>query len=118
VSLTLDQNLITFPDSRPGKLSRFHKQIRSSVDVKLSLPGQDGSVEVTGNLLFFLTRGDSAAIPPELVSRGVGPDSTRWWLDGMEDETLGGVGVLYMPRPSKRITLRGLLEYFHSLVAH
>jgi hypothetical protein len=50
------------------------------------------SVEVTGNALFFLTRGDSAQIPPELIARGLRPDSTRWWMDRMEDETLAGQG--------------------------
>jgi len=118
VSFIVDQNLMPFPDSRVGKNPAFHKQVRSSVHVSVRLKAPDGSVDITGNLLFFLTRGDSAAIPQELIDRGVKPDSTRWWLDRMEDETLAGVGVVYMPRPSKHITFRGLLEYFHSLVTH
>ena len=59
----------------------------------------DGNtVEVTGNALFFLTRGDSAAIPQDLIARGLKPaagDTTssqalRWWIDRWEDETLAG----------------------------
>lgn len=117
VSFAVDQNLVPFPDSRVGKNPAFHKQVRSSVNVSVRFKAPDGNVEITGNLLFFLTRGDSAAIPQQLIDRGLKPDSTRWWLDRMEDETLGSVGVVYMPRPSKHITFRGLLEYFHSLVA-
>jgi hypothetical protein len=48
----------------------------------------------------------------------VKPDSTQWWLDRMEDETLAGAGVSYPARPSRNNTFGGLLEYFHSLVAH
>jgi len=105
----IDEKLLPFPDSRPGKNPRFHKQIRTNVLGRL--------VEINGDLLFFLTRGDSAAIPPELVSRGVRPDSTRWWLDRLEVERLGG-GVSYATQASKQNTFGGLLETFHSRVAH
>ena len=118
VSFIVDQNLMPFPDSRVGKNPAFHKQVRSSVHVSVRLKAPDGSVDITGNLLFFLTRGDSAAIPQELIDRGVKPDSTRWWLDRMEDETLAGAGVSYAAQPSKRNTFAALLEYFRSLVAH
>ena len=64
ITLLFDQNLVPFPDSRPGK-----------------------------NALFFITRGDSAAIPAELKSRGFAPDSLRWWIDRWEDETLGDGAV-------------------------
>ena len=118
VSFIVDQNLMPFPDSRVGKNPAFHKQVRSWVHVSVRFKAPDGSVDITGNLLFFLTRGDSAAIPQELIDRGVKPDPTRWWLDRMEDETLAGAGVSYAAQPSKRNTFAALLEYFHSLVAH
>jgi hypothetical protein len=117
VSFTIDRFLLALPDTRPGKNPIFHKQVRSSVDVEVLFPSSGGSVEVTGNLLFFLTRGDSAAIPTQLKNRGVKPDSTRWWLDRLEDETLGD-GVFPAPAPTKSITFAALLEYFHSLVSH
>jgi hypothetical protein len=118
VSFAVDQNLVPFPDSRPGKVSKFHKQVRTWVDGKVRFTDPSRMVEITGSLLFFLTRGDSAAIPQQLIDRGLKPDSTRWWLDRMEDETLGSPVASYSTRPNERITFRGLLEYFHSLVAH
>jgi hypothetical protein len=86
VSLAVDRVLAAFPDARSGKDPRVHKQVRSSVDVSVRFRDVSGNVEVTGNLLFFLTRGDSASIPAEQRARGVKPDSTRWWVDRLEDE--------------------------------
>jgi hypothetical protein len=118
MSMVLDRNLVAFPDTRAGKAPRFHKQIRSSADVRVRFRAPDGHVEVTGNLLFFVTRGDSAAIPADLIGRGFKPDSTRWWLDRIEDETLvGAAAVSSATQPSGRITFGLLLEYFYSLVA-
>ena len=88
VSFIVDQNLVPFPDTRLGKVSKYHEQIRTSVHASVRFTDPNGNVEITGNLLFFLTRGDSASIPPELIGRGAKPDSTRWWLDRIEDETL------------------------------
>jgi len=93
ITLLFDKSLIAFPDTRPGKNARWHKQIRTSVDLKVRIDSSN-QVEVTGNALFFLTRGDSAAIPAELKSRGFKPDSLRWWIDRWEDETLGGAAVV------------------------
>ena len=92
ITLLFDKNLVPFPDSRPGKNSKWHKQIRTSVDLKVRIDSGN-TVEVTGNALFFLTRGDSAAIPQELINRGFKPDSLRWWIDRWEDETLAGPGL-------------------------
>lgn len=89
ITLLFDKNLVPFPDSRAGKNSKWHKQIRTSVDLIVRID-TGNTVEVTGSALFFLTRGDSAAIPAELISRGFKPDSLRWWIDRWEDETLGG----------------------------
>jgi hypothetical protein len=101
ITLLFDKSLIAFPDTRPGKNPWWHKQIRTSVDLKVRIDSGN-SVEVTGNVLFFLTRGDSAAIPQELITRGLKPakgDTTssqalRWWIDRWEDETLGGAAVV------------------------
>ena len=89
ITLLFDKNLVPFPDSRPGKDPKWHKQIRTSVDLKVRID-TGNTVEVSGNALFFLTRGDSAAIPAELKARGFKPDSLRWWIDRWEDETLEG----------------------------
>lgn len=92
ITLSFDRNLVPFPDTRPGKNPIWHKTIRTSVDLKVDID-QGNTLEVTGYALFYLTRGDSAAIPSELKSRGFKPDSLRWWIDRWEDETIGSIGV-------------------------
>jgi hypothetical protein len=110
VSLVFDRFLLAFPDSRPGKSSTWHKQIRTSFNLKVRIDSGN-SVEAAGSGVFFLTRGDSASIPPELVNRGVRPDSTTWWIDRFEDETLPGPAP---PVPTKSLSFRQLLEYYFS----
>jgi len=92
ITLLFDKNLVPFPDSRQGRDSKWHKQIRTSVNLNVRID-TGNTVEVTGSALFFLTRGDSASIPKELIARGFKPDSLRWWIDRWEDETLGGAVV-------------------------
>lgn len=92
ITLNFDRNLVPFPDTRPGKNPIWHKTIRTSVDLKVEV-GDGSTLEVTGYALFYLTRGDSAAIPAELKARGFKPDSLRWWIDRWEDETLASEGA-------------------------
>lgn len=101
ITLVFDQNLVPFPDSRVGKNPKWHKQIRTSVNLKVRIDSGN-TVEVTGNALFFLTRGDSAAIPQELINRGFRPDSLRWWIDRWEDETLAGSALVSPRSPQVR----------------
>ena len=103
ITLLFDKSLVPFADSRPGKDPKWHKQIRTSVDLKVRIDSGN-TVEVTGNALFFITRGDSAAIPKELISRGFKPDSLRWWIDRWEDETLGGPEVVATRAAQARIS--------------
>jgi hypothetical protein len=88
ITLSFDRTLIPLPDPRPGKISKWHKTILTSVALTVRVDANN-SVEVTGYARFFLTRGDSAAIPAELKAQGFGPDSLRWWIDRWEDETIG-----------------------------
>jgi hypothetical protein len=119
VSLLFDANLIPFPDSRPGKDPKWHRQVRSSIDLRVHDAQANTTFEVSGYALFFLTRGDSAQIPPELLARGVKPDSTVWWFDRCDDETLGGAGARApaspaATNPSFVPTLANLLRYYYS----
>jgi hypothetical protein len=107
----MDQNPISFPDTRPGKDPRWHKWVRTSVNLKVRIDSGN-TVEVTGNALFFVTRGDSAAIPAELRSRGAKPDSARWWIDRWEDETLSGTGAPSATNPTRNNTLFRILELY------
>ena len=116
VSFVLDGNLVAFPDSRPGRNPTWHRQVRTPVHVVIRGSGSIGDFDVTGNALFFAIRGDSAAIPQELRARGAMPDSTRWWLDRYEDETLAGAGMRDAAQGFV-LTLGMLLRYFCTLVA-
>jgi hypothetical protein len=100
VNIVVDRNLVAFPDTRPGRNPIWHKQVRTSIDLTVR-DGSVGNLHKTGNALFFATRGDSVAIPAELIARGFKPDSTRWWLDRWEDETLGGGAVRAATQPQR-----------------
>jgi hypothetical protein len=94
ITLTLDPTLRVLPDSRRGKNPQWHKEILTSVD--LAIRTEDGAeYRIMGNARFFVVRGDSALIPPEL---GVGRDSTRWYIDQWHDETLRGDGAVVFDR--------------------
>jgi hypothetical protein len=111
ITLLMDQNPISFPDTRPGKDPRWHKWVRTSVNFKVRIDSGN-TVEVTGNALFFMTRGDSVAIPAELRSRGAKPDSARWWIDRWEDETFSGTGAPSATNPTRNNTLFRILELY------
>jgi hypothetical protein len=84
ITLLLDATLLPLNDSRPGKNPKWHKEVPTSVH--LTVETQEGvQYNVTGNATFFVVRGDSAMIPPEL---GFAPDSTRWYIERWEDYTL------------------------------
>jgi hypothetical protein len=119
ISLTLDPALKAGPDSRGGKNGIWHKEILTSVD--LAIVTEDGAeYRVMGNARFFVVRGDSALIPPE---SGVGRDSTRWYLERWNDETLqdaaamaldpAGRRGLLAPLPSQPVTWGRLLALYY-----
>lgn len=87
IVLTLDQALVVLDDDRPGKDPRWHKTIRTQVSLQATT-SSPLSYDISGHAKFYFVRGDSAAIPPELVAQGYLPDSTLWWIDRWEDETV------------------------------
>jgi hypothetical protein len=90
ISLILDPTLRALPDSRPGKNPRWHNEIVTSVN--LTIKTEDGAeYRIVGDARFFLVRGDSALIPRVL---GLGPDSTRWYIERWHDETMKGSAVM------------------------
>ena len=106
ITLEFDRTLIALSDPRPGHANRWHHSIRTHVDLNVVIDHGDGSSEtkqIQGFALFYLVRGDSAQIPPALTARGFKPDSTRWYIDRMEDETLPSGGGLHA-LPSKTTT--------------
>ncbi|MCC6348628.1 MAG: hypothetical protein IT347_03435 [Candidatus Eisenbacteria bacterium] len=90
IDVNLGPPLAELPDDRPGRNPVWHRSIRAPVSLKVTVDRGGGPelVEVHGYARFYFVRGDSAAIPAELAARGVRPDSTRWWMDRWEDETL------------------------------
>jgi hypothetical protein len=117
VTFVFDRNPIPFPDSRPGKLPNWHEQIRTTLDLAVRDASGNKIHQIHGSGLFFCTRGDSAAIPAELMARGFKPDSTQWWLDRYEDETPAGGGLPSATDPARSISLTQLLELYYSRLA-
>jgi len=99
IRLDSDRTLIALPDDRPGRNPIWRKTIRTMVSLEVTADRGGGPevFEVNGYAKFYLVRGDSAAIPAELVQRGFVPDSTRWWFDRWEDETLPAGGTRAHP---------------------
>ncbi|MBI5711636.1 MAG: hypothetical protein HZC42_15225 [Candidatus Eisenbacteria bacterium] len=105
IRLVFDPVLSVQPDSRPGRDPTWHKQILTGVDLSIRWPASE--YRVTGNARFFVVRGDSAAIPADLVARGFGPDSTRWWIQAWWDESLVGPAAVAGPWRSRGAEARG-----------
>lgn len=115
LSLHVDPVMISLPDPRPGKDPRYHRIVRTSVDLIADVEQGGSSIDrwiINGNALLFLVRGDSAAISQDMIERGFGPDSTRWWIQRWEDETLPIGGGLLHPTPARGFTLGGLKSRF------
>ena len=96
VRLTLDKNFFVYPDpnfSSTDARGRWHKYI--TTQVSLYIETADGNaIEVSGAARFYMVRGDFALIPQELLSRGFGPDSNRWYIRRYDDETAQDVGTV------------------------
>jgi hypothetical protein len=89
IRLAFDRNLLVLPDPHTvawDPTGRWHRTIRTFVDLHIVTVEGDG-VEITGLSSFHLVRADSASIPADLLARGFGPDSLRWYIRGWEDET-------------------------------
>ena len=84
VVMELDPTLSVQNDSRPGKNARYHKEIVSSVRLSVNQSGAN-DYSTAGSARFFLTRGDSAQIPAELLGHGFTADSTHWYVDRWSD---------------------------------
>ena len=103
IALALDQAPVVLDDDRPGKDPRWHKTIRTlaslQADVMTVAPVR---FDVQGHAKFYFVRGDSAMISAELVARGYTPDSTVWWIDRWEDETVPAAPS--SANPTKQLT--------------
>jgi hypothetical protein len=75
--------LVALPDPRPGKTDPWHKQV--SVITRVGVTTRAQTRWVIDDVAFYLVRGDSALIPPDLIDRGIGPDPSRWFIERWED---------------------------------
>ena len=106
-SITLDftQDLDVEPDPRAGKTdTTYHRLINAQVLLRVNL--SDATQEVRGPVYFYVIRGDSAIIPPELVQRGFGPDPHRWYIEQWVDGTLQ-TGAFAATQPPLDDRIRG-----------
>ena len=100
VFISIDPVLNAVVDPRPGHSFKCHRTITTTVDLKVTVTDASGTPSVTpigGRALFYLVRGDSALIPSELIAKGFKPDSTRWWIERWEDQTVGANGAAARP---------------------
>ena len=116
VTLELFSNLVPAADPRPGKTYPWHVQIPSNMHIGVRVPG--GDYRVMGPTIFYLVRGDSAKIPQRLIDRGYLPDSTRWWIERWDDQTVSAAAPAVRPQtamPGTQFTLRTLKELYLGL---
>lgn len=97
ISLVFDPNLVALPDGRRGKDGRVHKEIAAETLLRF----EDPAYEIKGTTRFFVVRGDSALLPQELVDRGFRRDSTRWFIERIEDETFEGLAPMRITASSE-----------------
>jgi len=96
ISLDLDRNFVEGADTRPGKNNAWHVLISTSV--LLNITDSEGArTDVTGFADFYLVRGDSAFIPPDLHFN---PDPNRWYIERWEDRTAQS-GSAFAARPAR-----------------
>jgi len=110
ISLTIDNLLLALADPRPGHASRWHRTVRTGVDMKVTVTGPDGTpavYPVTGYALFYLVRGDSAVLS-RAQAPGGGRDSTVWYVDRWEDQTLGSGTTAFHADPTEQRPLGSL----------
>jgi hypothetical protein len=113
--LNLDRTMISLPDPRPGKHPKWHRTIRTHVDLKVEVGLGGGSIDaqiVTGNAFFYLVRGDSAVLTLDQQWEGATHDSTQWWIERWEDETLEYGGFTQSPTPTRNLTWAAIKLYF------
>jgi hypothetical protein len=105
VTLFIDNVLIAQLDPRPGHDGRWHKTVRTHVDLKLTATydGTPAVDPVVGYAVFYVVRGDSAMLSPARVAAG-GRDSTRWYIDRWEDQTVGTGSPGLHPNPTRATT--------------
>ena len=108
--LDLDRNLIEFPDTRPGRDPRVHRTLRSRFALQVDDASSQQSFNVSGHLLFHVSRADSAALPAGNTATA---DTSHWWVTRIEDETTAtGAASGASAHPGRWTSLWNVLDFF------
>ena len=97
IRLEVTNTLNVFGSTYPGHDPGWHKTMRA--EAYLRITRGESTLEIRGPSLFYFVRGDSAAIPQDLIDEGLGPDSTRWWIERWEDETVSSGAAMAARAP-------------------
>ena len=84
----VNEPLVPIVDTR-GKPDPWYKLVQTRVTLRVEI-GDEPPITISGDVNFFVVRGDSALIPQELKDRVFGPDNRRWYIQRWEDKTGGG----------------------------
>jgi hypothetical protein len=105
ITCLLTEPLVATTDPRPGKAPEAHRRVQTRMELTVETPS--GGYFVEEAMTFYLVRGDSASIDASLRERGVTSDSTRWYIDRWESDTVQAVGSVGNTRalPAERFTL-------------
>lgn len=103
-SITLEYRspLVPQNDSRPGKLAPWHLSFQTDVDLTIRA---DIVYRIVTKAVFYVVRGDSARIPPEIRDRVLPPGTDpailrrRWFIERYED-TGPASGLIARSAPS------------------
>ena len=112
--LVLDRNLIELPDTRPGRQSNVHRSLRTACDLRVTDSTAVAAFHVTGFLLCYMSRADSAALPAGSTAPA---DTSHWWITRIEDETSAGTPGT-SAHPSKNMTLWTILDFYLARTRH
>jgi len=84
IAFSFQSQPIPAADSRPGRNPSWHQEASTIVAVKVDRI--DGSSVLIGApVRFFLVRGDSADLTPEMIAAGMAKSSGLWYLEGWND---------------------------------
>jgi hypothetical protein len=94
VQLAIDNLLVAVSDPRSGRVWPWHRSVRTHIDLKITVDdnGSPSVSSVQGYALFYVVRADSAVLSPARAAHG-GRDSTRWYIQRWEDESIVGPGT-------------------------
>ncbi|NOT35299.1 MAG: hypothetical protein HOP12_14235 [Candidatus Eisenbacteria bacterium] len=105
ITLVTAQTPTFFPDPRAGHGdTRFRAMTRTPLT--LDVTDVEGiQLNITGYAVFYLVRGDSATLSAERRAGLERPDSTCWFLERWEDETVPQSARFAAPQPARSTTL-------------